>query len=278
MKKFFAVILVLVLCIGVAGCGEGTKTPAEPTPVPTATPIPYADTDFIAAMKNSLQARWDVSNQKSNADLLAMDSTEYTNFMKSCIGAELEIIDAYPDKNYADAKLQNLAKKYVNSLNDQLAALEYYAADLMQYNEKWTAAYDERTKLILELVDEYGLTVDEQYQHILDELSTNAQVVTKKEEKENAIEALSDQVNFQLVENEEDYGWHEYETVIENTTDEIIAYYSLEISLLDADGVIIGTTYTDPINNWKPGTKAKLKFTTDEEFSSIEWTADYYVE
>lgn len=278
MKKLWTILLAGVLVCALAACGSGGDNPAEPTPTPTATPIPYADADFISAMKESLQARWDISEQKSNAEILAMDSIEYTTYIEGCIQAETEIISEYADKFYSDVKLQNLAKKYVECLNAQTDALDYYASDLLQYDEKWTEAYNERTKIIQTLVDEYGLSVDEKYQSILDELSTNAQVVVEKEEKESAIEEIAEQVNFKRVETEEDYGWPEYETVLENTSGEEISYYTLVVSLLDEDGVIIESAYCNGINNWKPGTKAKLTFMTDKEFSKVEWTAEYYTE
>lgn len=116
MKKLWTILLAGVLVCVIAACNGGASNPTEPTPTPTATPIPYADAEFIAAMKESLQARWDISEQKSNAEILAMDSIEYTAYIESCIQAETEIISEYADKFYSDVKLQNLAQKYVESL------------------------------------------------------------------------------------------------------------------------------------------------------------------
>lgn len=280
MRKIIAVLLAISMALALVGCASGGESEPTVTPEATATPIPYADTEFVSAMKDALQARWDISNQKTDAEILALEASAYTEYMESCIDAERSILGAYPDKLYVDAKLQNLAKKYVDTLNDQTEALKYYSADWIEYDAAWREAYNERTKLILTLIDDYGLTVDEKYQSILDELSTNAQVVQAKEDREAAVAAIADQADFQIVEDEGDYGsdWHEYETVLENTSEETIVHYTLEVNLLDEDGVILETTYCSSINNWKPGTKAKLSFSTGEEFAKIEWTAQYYFE
>ena len=85
---------------------------------------------------------------------------------------------------------------------------------------------------------------------------------------------MADAIAFELV--SKSYGWADYEAVIENITDKTFETFNVDINLLDADGIILETAYAW-VENFAPGKKAKLEFSTDTAFVSYEIVIDYYV-
>ena len=85
---------------------------------------------------------------------------------------------------------------------------------------------------------------------------------------------MADTIVFELV--SKSYGWADYEAVIENITDKTFETFNVDINLLDADGIILETAYAW-VENFAPGKKAKLEFSTDTAFESYEIVIDYYV-
>lgn len=81
-------------------------------------------------------------------------------------------------------------------------------------------------------------------------------------------------ITFEEVDSE--YGWTTYQAIVENTTGKDFEQFSLAIKLKDSDDVIIETTYSNSINNWKNGEKAKFEFLTESNFAKLEWEASYY--
>lgn len=65
-------------------------------------------------------------------------------------------------------------------IKQQKEALKYLQVNYDKYEKLWYEAYDERTKLIVDFVDNYGLTVSDKYKSTLDDFKTNAQEVEDK--------------------------------------------------------------------------------------------------
>ena len=63
--------------------------------------------------------------------------------------------------------------------------------------------------------------------------------------------------------------------MVENTTGLGFSSLSLTINLLDAEGVIVETTYAN-VDNFASGAKARLEFMTDKEFASTDISVQYY--
>lgn len=85
---------------------------------------------------------------------------------------------------------------------------------------------------------------------------------------------MTESIVFNKVKTSGNYSY--YEAVIENITDKTFEYFSIDINLLDVDGVIIESNYCS-VNNFEPGKKAKIEFSTDAKFEKYELTSDYYV-
>lgn len=196
--------------------------------------------------------------------------------MESYINAELDVVKKYRDEKFEDSDLQELAIEYINCLNDQNDALEYLTVDYTKYSELHKEAYNKRTTIIKQMVDDYGLTVSDDYQSDLNDLLTNAKIVKEDEDKQAKIDALVSSIVFEVTE-DDGYGYKTYGAVVENTTGIDFTSFGLSINLLDADGVIVESEYSS-VENFNNGAKARFEFFTDVEFTSYQITVDYWNE
>ncbi len=252
-KSLFVTLLIAVLSFGVlASCSSSSS--GEPQ---------YADQAFIKSISKGLEARWKL--QDSQADSSTVES------MREAIQKELDAVEEYKSAAFEDSVLQEKALKYINVLHDSLDNVEYFAAT--EGYEKWLDVYNERTIILKDFVDNYGLTVSDKYKTSLDELVANGKTAGADKTHKEALEKIVNNLEFKLV--EDDYGWKTYEAIFENSTDFDIVSISIDISLLDADGVIVETNYAS-VDNVSQGQKAKLEFSTDAEFEKIDPIMDWY--
>lgn len=240
--------------------------------------LQYADDQFISDMAKGLQARWKLNDEDENKedyDKIALQSSEEKEMMLSYIQAELDCIEKYTDEKFKDSALQENAVTYINLLKKHKEICDYIPVDYAgKYLEEFQPIYDERSKIIEDMVNNYGLTVDEEYQETLDEFKTNSQLVKDQEAMEEAIKNMLNNIQFQMTEDDGD-GWKTYQGIVENTTGKDFSNLSVNINLKNADGVIVETTY-DQVSNFTNGSKAQFEFRTDKDFASTEVTSNYY--
>lgn len=245
--------MVVVLVFALVGCGGSG---------PSSSASEYVDQQFIADIGKALEARWAITDVSSSSSSSSDD--EEREARGKAVDAELAVLGDYTSAKFEDSALQEKAIKYVNCLKDQKAALEYYSADYSKYREDWSKAYDARTQLLKDFVDNYGLTVSEKHADILKDLLTNAKLVTEKEDQQAAVDAICASMHFESAGDE--FG-HEYTAVVENTAGVDFEYFSINVNLLDADGVVIEST-GDSVNNWEKGQKVKFSIYASEPFAS----------
>ena len=184
------------------------------------------------------------------------------------------IVEKYTDEKFNDSKLQEYAVKYVNLLKQHKDACKYIPVDYYgKYSEELDSIYNERSKIIEDLVENYNLTVDKKHQDTLDEFKTNSQLVKDQDAMEESVKNMLANIQFTEVSNED--GWKTYQGVVENTTGKDISTLNVDINLKNADGVIVETTYDD-VSNFTKGAKAQFEFYTDKDFATTEVTASYY--
>ena len=263
MKKLLVIMLSLCMAIGLTACGGGTAE--EKT----------YDDDFLSDMVRGLQTRWDLSDEfDEKYKDTEPTNDEFKTARMEMVDAELEILDGYTEKKFEDSKLQELAIQYINQLKAQKEALDYLVVDYDKCLDEWTQAYDERSKLIVEINDAYTLNVDEKYKDTLQELTTNASLVKDKEKIKELVEKM---LKTELEKKSDEYGWAEYTLTLENITDATFQYFEVDVKLLDDEGVTI-ETLMDSTSNWASGDKTRFTFTTDKDFDSYKLESNYYLE
>lgn len=263
--KVFGVVIAVLALIAIVGGAVVYNVNKVPK---------YADKAFIKAVGKGLESRWELINANDKDKNSSQSETDA--IVKKGVQKELDAISKYRSADFKSSKLQELAVSYINALKVQKKTAT--GIDGSTTTEKFNEAYDKRTVIISSLVKNYGLKVSEKYQGDLDGILSNGKDVTKDEKTENQVEQLKDKLNFQQVPSDNEYSsYHEYESVLENTTDVDFDDFNVEVTLLDSEGVNLATTYANAAN-WKQGTKARFEFMTDEDFASMELKVSWSVE
>lgn len=252
MKKIFAILVSFILILSLGACSSSEEK--------------TYDNQFLKDLSKGLMMRWDTQTEQ--------DETEETYYNR-LVDGELEYVSQYADKKFEDLKLQERAIAYINLLNMQKDALTYYSADYSRFSKMWEQAYNDRTQAIKVFIDEYDIKFNSKYDEIVSSIASNAKAADESDLLEEKVSEMVSMVNFKKVKTSYSYSYYEY--IIENITDKTFSSFSLDINLLDADGVIVDTEYVY-VNNFSPKQKAKLEFSTDVKFEKYEITADYYID
>ncbi len=266
MKRLLCVVLCILLAVAIVGCGAPE---AEPSESAEDQENKVYDNDFIADLVKGCEARWDYANSEEAAE------GDEPTYLKNGINIELEAISKYANLPFEDNVLKEKALAYINELNNGIDVLSTYGADA--FYDNWSAHYDHRTQLLVEIDELYPLTFDEEYQTIFNELTSNGSQVIENNEKEDAANSLLSQFEFVEAENESSYsGFRTFEATVENATDFDFENYGVNIDILNAEGIVIDTQYCS-VDNWTSGKKVKVEFAVfDDEFASYEVKLDYY--
>lgn len=277
MKKKIAVILAMALSISVVvtGCtGEPNNSADKSAKDQSVEEVYYADEDFVKDMSKGLQARWELIAEDEN-DETDPQSEEFQTMTLKYIQAELDCIEKYKDEKFENIELQEKAITYIKLLTKHKEICEYIPVDYYgKYLEEYEDIYNERSKVIADMVTDYGLSVDEKYQSTLDEFKTNSKLVKEQDALKDAVASMLEKVEFQET-TSDGSGWKTYQGTIENNTGKDFSTLDITINLLDSEGVIVETTY-DNIGNFTDGSKAHIEFTTDKEFTSTQLSAQWY--
>lgn len=267
MKRKCTKILLAVMCLAtlLTGCSKKEEEPK------------YADEAFVKDMAKGLQARWDMSakdEKKDGYEEIAINSKENQKMMLSYIDAELNVIEKYTEEKFADKKMQETAIKYINLLKEHKEICQEITVDYDKYYEDFLPIYDGRSKIIETMVKDYGMTVEEKHQATLDDFLTKSKLVAEQEKVEEEIQKMLSAIQFKVVE-DDGSGYKTYQAVIENTTSVDFQSLQVSINLLNADGVIVETTW-DQVSAFKQGAKVQFEFSTDKEFASTQVVVDWW--
>lgn len=239
------------------------------------------DGQFLDALSRGLMKRWEYSQKgyldEYKKDESELNSTEYVEYLKKCINYELDELKDFGSKTFSDTKLGESAKAYLDILNECLKATDYYVMDINQYSLKWNELYAERSVIIRDFVENYGLAVDKEYQKTLEEFIANASVVDEQQAMEQSIQDMMSK--FELNSTTDEWEITTYKLTMENTTEYTFDYFYVDINALDANGSIIGTGNISQLTNWTPGQKAEVDAWVNVDdptlIASVTYTAHY---
>lgn len=140
MLKRFATLIAVVSCMFIFG-----------------TTSVFADEmqdNFIKDVAEGLEERWSY-----NEDEGAMSKSEYIEYRTKLVNAEYSRISKYTDTEFESEKFGLMASAYIDAIEMQLDALNYYEELEDVYNVIWSGGYSARAILIVDFVDHYGLDV-----------------------------------------------------------------------------------------------------------------------
>lgn len=258
-RKVFGIMLALLVVIGLAACGSQQQANEGPD---------YADDEVIGAIAKGLEARSDLIDTQTAEEQNSSDG------FKAAVNAEYNVISPFKDRQYQDSKLQEVVISYINSVSDQINVLDTYSYESADFYEKWEDAYNNRTAIIKDLVDNYGLALDEEHQPALDELVKAGGVAKQKNEADEAINSIIANATFEQT--DEGYGNFTYSAVVENTSEFTFNNVSVVLGLYDADGVRVEEASASSNAPWAPGEKIKLTAYSQTDAQQIKPTVQYY--
>ncbi|KPI51588.1 hypothetical protein C4097_10640 [Clostridioides difficile] len=257
-KKILSLLTVMLLSVFMVACSSGGETKDESK---------GKDKQFIEDLGKGLKERWALASKDEAGTLNLKENEAYEKFVK----VEMDAVSKYKDAEFDSPELGKLAKDYIKALEDSKESIKYYSKDELKFLELWEKPYNERSTILLTLVDKFGLKVDEKEFKVLKD---NAQIVNEENASKEKIDAMVKGIKFEKVKDE--YDWKTYQATVENTSDLDLQDFYLDINLIDKDGVIIDTQTSTSINGtWEKGQKVRLEFDTDKDFEKIEWTPHY---
>ncbi|MCF2618215.1 hypothetical protein JQM68_13650, partial [Oscillibacter valericigenes] len=83
---------------------------------------------------------------------------------------ELAAIKPFSNQEFEDLELGKLASRYINLLHTSKDVLKYREKGDYAYFDIWDDIYYERCSLLAIFVNQYGLTIDEPHQAIINEM------------------------------------------------------------------------------------------------------------
>ena len=236
MKRITAVILCLVMVIGLCACGGTAKN----------------DEGFLKNLAAALNARWSESEKGNTGNLSTSD------YYLKLVSLEKQKLGSFSEYTFTDGKLAELAKAYFDALDKQEEGAKLYDSDSVRYTKLFTTeGYNMRAKAIKQIHDSYGLNINSAHASTLEEmLALGTKVI--------GIEKLPEQ---KLV--LENTG-NEAVTVIENIAGFDIDGLSINVRLIDKDGVVVDTL-SDYIDHFAAGAKQRFSvYTRGKEFEKME--------
>ncbi|MDO4466870.1 MAG: FxLYD domain-containing protein [Bacillota bacterium] len=209
------------------------------------------DGTFIREMSKGLMERWDKNEEYKGKEESSVLLEEYCQ-------VELDRVEKYYDKKFDDEKLGILAQAYIDSLKDAKEAAKQYAVNYVAYSENWLKAYGDRTMAIVQIVEDYGLTVDEAYEKTLQELVTSGKSEDKNRRFKKTVLEMCE--GFTVKSSTDEWGYSTYKVEMKNTTDVTFEYFYIDVNYLDKDGNIKTTGSSSQVQNWKPGQTATMDY------------------
>ncbi len=255
LKKLLGVMIAGILSLSMVACSSTDEEKGQ-------------DKAFIKDAKKSFETRSSYIDDVETGKIV-LDENEY---LKEAVKKEQEILEKYESAEFDSPELGKLAKDYISGLDKQEEALKYYTNDYEKYDKLWTEGYDIRSTTLTTLVDKFGLEMDDK---AFEELKNNAQVVKEKNDTKAKIDEMLKGIKFEKV--KEEYGWKDYEAIVENTSGVNFDGFYLDVDLLDSDDVVVETAFSSADGTWKSGQKVKLTFSTEKDFEKMEWDAEYYI-
>ena len=234
------------------------------------------DGQFLKALKEGLQERWKYLDGAENGTIDGnLADNERT---QKAVDFEYDKISCFAEQQFQDKRLGEIATEYIACLNESFNALKYYVVDYPKYDNAWELARAQRTHLLAELSDDYGLSVDEQYADELKSLISDSEVYYEQERLKAEIHTMADNTVLSVEPYVDEYSgetlWYDVTATFTNTTEETLDYFYEDIQVLDADGKIIMMGNVAQISMLEPGQAA----TVDVYLDNSEWNPlDYTV-
>lgn len=253
-KATFKILLIsaLIASLTFIGCNQTTESD-KPN---------YADTEAVTAIGKALEARWHYTDNRSR-------DISQSEALSQATQIEIDALESYRSREYEDPKLQERVIAYINLLEQMAETAENIDFDSMQYGDQWENEQKDRSVMLKDFIENYGLTVADNYRDELNDMIKRGNLAAEENAQSKAIKDLVANMMFEKQNN--GYSFFTYSCVAENTTDYDFGYVGLRLDLYDADGVKANETYAST-NSWPRGERVRFETTSDVDASDIKVT------
>ncbi|MDV9970949.1 hypothetical protein RHM95_19245, partial [Clostridioides difficile] len=174
-KKILGLFMIIMLSVSMVACSSGGDSKDESK---------GKDKQFIEDLGKGLKKRWDLASKEEAGTLNLEQNEAYEKFVE----VEMDAVSKYKDAEFDSPELGKLAKDYIKALEDSKEAIKYYSNDQLKFSELWEKPYNERSTILLTLVDKFGLKVDEKEFKVLKD---NAQIVNEENDLKEKVNAMA---------------------------------------------------------------------------------------
>lgn len=260
-KKILSIVTILTLTLGVVGCAGKVQKDMN------------GDEIFVQTFQTSINERW--KKQAELEEKYKKDTTfteeEYT---KETIKVLEDEVNALEEKqnNIEDKDLKSYAKDYVEGVKKQIEASKTNDYELQ---DKYIQESDKlRKPALIAMVDDYGVKIDEEHEQTYKDFKEKATIIKKENESQDFADKLATEMEFEKTTDE--FGYVEFTTTVENTSEFNFKYLSYNVQYKDEDGVAIGNDIIY-LENFNKDSKQKVKLSPFEEgIKDIVVTTDWF--
>lgn len=171
--------------------------------------------------------------------------------MKSYIQAELDAIGEYPNAEFEDSKLHELAVSYINILNESMEAADSYNTSNYDSLMTWQDIYNKRTIILKDILENYEVKTSDKHEDARNTILSNGKAAQKSEDVEAAFQSIADSIEFTFASDEYGNNMHGKATVSNNTGMDFKTVL-FDVQMYDEAGVRTDST-TVSTNNWNNG-------------------------
>lgn len=249
MKKLLSTISALLIGVSLVAYSEKKEQ------------VHYYDNDYVQAVKMGLERRIKIVDGDEYKN--AQSPNEKDLIVLKGVKEELNTVNGFKDKTFNNPELKKIAQDYEKALTIQSENLPIN--NDLDKSKAFEDAYNDRTKIIITLIDKYGLKID---RNIETEFRQNANSVTKKDNVESKLIDALKASEFKKLE-QQHYGAN-----IKNTTGETLGNLIINFKLIDKDGVTIDTGQYANTTEWAPDEVKSIDFytTSEKNFEKIEFS------
>lgn len=263
MKKILSIVTILTLVLGIVGCSSRNEEKKEPN----------GNEEFIQTFQTSINERW---KKQADLDEKYKKDTTFTEekYTEETIKVLEEEVSSLEEKqnNIEDKDLKLYAKDYIEGVKNQIEANKTNDYELkdkyIQESEKL------RKPALIALVEDYAVKIDEEHQQTYKDFKEKATIIKKENESQSYADKLATEMKFEKTTDE--FGYLEFTTTVENTSDFNFKNLSYNVQYKDEDGVVIGNDMIY-IENFDKASKQKIKLSPFEEgIKDIVITTDWF--
>lgn len=254
-KKVIGLILVSAISIGVVGCGNNSNSSSnQGQSVST-------DEAFIKDFEKAINKRWD--EQDKIADKFLKDkkytSKQYSEDTLNVLESEVATLEKNVD-GIQDKDLKIVAQNYIEGAKKQIEAEKTSDFEIQSKNMEESEKL--RKPALIAMVDEYGVVIKDAHQQTYKDFKEKATVIVKDNEAQTFADKLASEMTLEKTTDE--YGYVEFTTIVENTSQVDFESLNFKVQYKDADDVVIDDDYIY-LEDFAPGSKQKVKLSPYED-------------